>query len=57
MKFLKMKEVCQLTGLSRATVYRLLAADNFPRQRQLSTRRVGWLAADIEKWAENRQSV
>jgi len=40
--------VAQRTGLSRATIYRLEAAGNFPNRQQISPRCVGWYGSDIE---------
>ena len=48
--FLKMPEVCKLTGLSRASVYRLIAESGFPRPYQLSPNRVGWKVTEINEW-------
>ena len=41
MKFLSLKEVAELTGLSRTTIWRMQRAKKFPQQVQLSERRVG----------------
>jgi len=53
-RFLRVTDVIAETGLSRATIYRLIAARDFPPQRQLSPRCVGWWQADVEKWKNNR---
>lgn len=45
--------VAQRTGLSRATIYRLEAAGNFPRRQQISPRCVGWYGSDIEDFIAN----
>jgi prophage regulatory protein len=47
MKFLRIKQVMQATGLSRMTIYRLELADKFPKRRQLSENSVAWLESDI----------
>ena len=54
MKFLRIGEVMQLTGLSRMTIYRLELAGEFPKRRQLSKNSVAWLDTDIAQWAESR---
>jgi prophage regulatory protein len=54
MKFLRIRQVIQLTGLSRMTIYRLELAGDCPRRRQLSKNSVAWLDTDITKWAESR---
>jgi prophage regulatory protein len=54
MRFLRIRQVMQLTGLSRMTIYRLEIAGQFPRRRQLSGNSVAWLESDIETWAKAR---
>jgi prophage regulatory protein len=54
MKFLRIKHVVQLTGLSRMTIYRLELAGEFPKRRRLSKNSVAWLDTDIAEWAESR---
>jgi prophage regulatory protein len=54
MKFLRIRQVMQLTGLSRMTIYRLELAGEFPKRRQLSKNSVAWLDIDIAQWAESR---
>jgi prophage regulatory protein len=54
MKFLRIRQVMQLTGLSRMTIYRLELAGEFPKRRQLSKNSVAWLDTDIIQWAESR---
>jgi prophage regulatory protein len=54
MKFLRIGQVKQLTGLSRMTIYRLELAGEFPKRRQLSKNSVAWLDTDIDRWAESR---
>lgn len=54
MKFLRIRQVTQLTGLSRMTIYRLEIAGEFPKRRQLGKNSVAWLDTDIAEWAESR---
>jgi len=54
MKFLRIRQVMQVTGLSRMTIYRLELAGKFPKRRQLSENSVAWLEADIAAWAKSR---
>lgn len=53
-RILRISEVCKLTGLSRATIYRLKAAGDFPAPVRLSARAVGWRLCDIMEWIEQR---
>jgi len=54
MRFLRIRQVIQLTGLSRMTIYRLELAGQFPQRRRLSENSVAWLESDIESWADAR---
>jgi prophage regulatory protein len=53
MKFLRIRQVMQLTGLSRMTIYRLELAGRFPKRRRLSENSVAWLESDIAEWADS----
>jgi prophage regulatory protein len=54
MKLLRTKQVVQLTGLSRMTLYRLEKAGSFPSRRQLGCNSVAWLEDDVAAWVSNR---
>jgi prophage regulatory protein len=54
MRFLRIRQVMQLTGLSRMTIYRLELAGAFPKRRRLAENSVAWLESDIEAWADSR---
>lgn len=54
MKFLRVRQVMQLTGLSRMTIYRLELAGEFPKRRRLSRNSVAWLDTELAQWAESR---
>jgi prophage regulatory protein len=49
-RLLKMKDVVLQTSLHRATIYRHIAAGEFPRPVQLGRHRVAWRESDIESW-------
>ncbi|MDF0489173.1 AlpA family transcriptional regulator [Sphingomonas sp. H39-1-10] len=53
-RFLRINDVVAITGLSRATIYRLIDRADFPRQFQLTKRAIGWWQADVEAWVESR---
>jgi len=57
MKFLRVRQVMQLTGLSRMTIYRLERDGKFPKRRRLSQNSVAWLESDIDAWADSRPEV
>jgi len=51
MRFIRMREVCQLVSYSRAALYRHMRADKFPRPYDLGGgRAVGWLESEVESW-------
>ncbi|MBJ8554220.1 MULTISPECIES: helix-turn-helix transcriptional regulator [Acinetobacter] len=57
-QILNIKQVTQITGLSRATIYSILDPkskyhdETFPTQITLSTNRVGWIAQEIHEWIQ-----
>lgn len=51
-KILNAKQICETTGLSLVTIWRKEKAGEFPNRRQLGSRRVGWLAREIDEWLE-----
>ena len=54
-KILRCKEVLLRTGLSRATIYRLVAKGWFPSPVKLSKTAVGWIEAEVEDWLSSRE--
>ncbi|WP_255475096.1 AlpA family transcriptional regulator [Pusillimonas sp. ANT_WB101] len=53
--FVRMKDLPALTGISRAEIYRKIAAGSFPRPVSLGTRAVAWRIADLQAWANSLQ--
>lgn len=49
-RFLRMPEIRQITGLSRAHIYQLIAKGDFPRQYKLGERAAAWLQSEISEW-------
>lgn len=56
-KIIRKKEVCELTGLSRSTIYDQISAGRFPRQVRLGVRSVGWRLEEIQAWIAARPIV
>jgi prophage regulatory protein len=54
MKFLRIRQVMQATGLSRMTIYRLELAGKFPGRRRLAENSVAWLEDDVAQWIDSR---
>lgn len=53
-KILRMKQVIEVTGLSRSTIYNFIKAGTFPPPRKLGLRAVGWPASAIFEWVATR---
>ena len=56
-RVLRMRSVMERTGLSRAAIYRLIRADDFPAAIRLGPRAVGWPAQRIDEWIASRETV
>ena len=52
--FLDLPTVAHVVALSTATSERLEREGQFPKRRQLSGQRVGWLVREVQEWAESR---
>jgi prophage regulatory protein len=48
------KEVCRRTTLSRASLYRLMAQNAFPKAVALHGIRKAWIESEIEAWINAR---
>ena len=53
-RVLRVSVVCDLTSLTRASIYNWVAAGRFPAPVRLSVRRVAWREADIVGWLQSR---
>ena len=57
MKFLRRPQVERLTGLSRSTIYAMIADGSFPKQVKIGLRAVAWREADIVTWMNNKSDL
>ena len=55
-RILRRPEVERATGLSRSTIYAMMAEGTFPKPIRLSKRAVGWRDTKIAEWLESRTS-
>ena len=53
-RFLRIREVLRVTGLSRATLYVMVSEGQFPAPVRLRARAVGWRASQIQEWMDSR---
>ncbi|TCP33242.1 AlpA family transcriptional regulator [Sphingomonas sp. BK235] len=56
-RFLRINDVIATTGLSRATIYRLINSGEFPQPVRLTARSVGWWEAAVSTWLDSRLSA
>ena len=49
-ELLRLREVCDRTRLSRATIYRFIKSGDFPRYVRVGSRTSRWRASDIADW-------
>jgi prophage regulatory protein len=55
LRILRMKQLVERTGLSRATLYVLMSTDpTFPKKIKLTERTVGFLEAEVNAWIAAR---
>lgn len=51
---LRRVQVQARTGLSRSSIYKMMQDGDFPKQRLLGKKMVGWRQVDIDQWLESR---
>lgn len=56
-KILRLPEVIKKTGLSRSTIYALMAQHKFPRRVSLGIRCIGWLEGEVDDWIDSRAAI
>lgn len=54
MRLIRLKEVIGITGLGRATIYKYMANDSFPKTVSLGDRAVAWVSSEVEEWILKR---
>lgn len=55
-KMLRLREVCERTGLSRSSIYKYIQDEIFPPPRKLGYRIARWLSSDIDEWMQRSYS-
>ena len=53
-RLLRRRQVEEMTGLSRSSVYRLMQDGEFPRPVRVGSNAVRWRLSDIVNWLESR---
>ena len=52
--YLDLPGLAEALSISESTVKRLVRQEGFPKPRELSGRRVGWLVREVVEWCESR---
>ncbi len=53
-RLLRRRDVERITGMSRASIYRLMQQGDFPRPVKVGSTAVRWKESDIAAWIESR---
>lgn len=54
LRLINLKDVVTRTALSKSTIYQLIKDGAFPKSVSITTRRVAWLAHEIDSWLSER---
>ena len=55
-KIIRLETVCQMTGLSKASVYKQMKLVQFPRSVKITARAAGWDEKAIAAWIDAKLS-
>lgn len=50
MKLIRLKDVMDLTGLGRSSIYKFMDESRFPKSVSLGDRAVAWVESEVEEW-------
>ncbi|MAO68409.1 MULTISPECIES: AlpA family transcriptional regulator [Idiomarina] len=50
MRFIRLKEVVNKVVLSRSSIYRRIANEDFPKPILLGGRASGWIESEVDEW-------
>lgn len=50
----RLPQVCALTGLSRSSIYVLVAKGEFPAPVRITKRAIAWPSASVEAWIRQK---
>ena len=53
-KLINIRQVEEVTGISRSTIYVYMATQGFPRPVRVGVRAVRWILAEVLKWLDKR---
>ena len=53
-RLLRLREVKEITGMSRSHIYRLMQKGDFPRPVRIGPTAVRWRESEVNAWVESR---
>ena len=56
-KLLRRHQLEANLGISRSTIYQMMASGEFPKPLKIGRRAVGWRVEDVEEWLDNLQEA
>ncbi len=54
MRLIRLKEVINLTGLGRSSIYKFMSENKFPQSISLGERAIAWEEGEIEEWLQDK---
>lgn len=57
MQFMRIKQVVAETCLSKATIYKLIKAGDFPAPIKISVGLSAWLTSEVAEWQQQRIQI
>ena len=54
MRLIRLKEVINLTGLGRSSIYKFMSENKFPQSISLGERAIAWQEGKIEEWLQDK---
>lgn len=56
-RILRARQVCEVIGLSRTTLWRRVRDGQFPKPIRLGPNAVGWRASVVFEWLDDREAA
>jgi prophage regulatory protein len=53
-RFLPVREVLRVLGVSKTTLYDMMTDGEFPRGIRIAKKRVGWRESVVKRWMDSR---
>jgi len=53
-RLMRIKNVIEMTGKSRSSIYADIASNKFPKPILIGARSVAWRLSSIERWIQNK---